>query len=233
MRKKAYPALTGQLVSFVSGALLLMACTSCSRKAELPPLSQADSIAVIEDNLAHRAEVDRFFKSDPGSPFQRDSSVAFHGIRWFPIDPRYRTSSELHRYEKPETVVVLGTKGEQRKQLRYGYFALIIPDGKGAAAEVRLNVYKFTPYDGQRYTLYKDHLSVWFTDETTGRETYDVGRYLEIGTEDSDPAHVYTLDFNKAYNPYCAYTPLYSCAVPREEDHLAVALRAGEMKYHE
>ncbi len=222
-----------QLPQSVIAVLLVLACISCSRKAELPSLSRADSIAVVEENRAHRAEVDLFFRTDPASPFRRDSSVTFHEIKWFPVDPRYRTFATLHRYEKPDTVIVLGTKGEQRKQLRYGYFVLTIPDGKGSAAEIRLNVYKFTPYDGQRYTLYKDHLSIWFTDETTGKETYEVGRYLEVGTENPDPSHVYTLDFNKAYNPYCAYTPLYSCAIPREEDHLMVPLRVGEMKYHD
>ena len=48
-----------------------------------------------------------------------------------------------------------------------------------------------------------------------------------------DPEHVYTLDFNLAYNPYCAYTPAYGCAVPRKEDHLDLAITAGEKKWHE
>jgi uncharacterized protein (DUF1684 family) len=74
---------------------------------------------------------------------------------------------------------------------------------------------------------------VWFTDETTGQDTYGVGRYVDVGNEDADPDHPYVIDFNKAYNPYCAYSNLFSCAVPRKEDHLDIALRVGEMKYHE
>ena len=139
----------------------------------------------------------------------------------------------LHRYQHADTVIVMGTKGEERKQLRYGFFEFVVPDEYGTPTTLRLNVYKFTPYDTKRYARYKDNLSVWFTDKTTGKETYDVGRYVEIGNENPDPTHVYTIDLNKAYNPYCAYSSLFSCAVPRKEDHLTIALRVGELKYHD
>jgi uncharacterized protein len=225
----------------ITAALLLMACvlalflfpSSCARKPELPLLSAADSLEIVRENLAHRAEVDSFFRTDPGSPFRRDTSTEYHGIRWFPIDPRLCVSSELHRYADAETVVVKGTKGEDRRELRYGYFEFVLPDTNGTPREVRLNVYKFTPYDGQRYLLYRDNLSVWFTDRTTSKETYGVGRYIDVGTELPDPHHRYLVDFNKAYNPYCAYSSMYSCAVPRKEDHLDLAIRAGELSYHE
>ena len=206
---------------------------SCSKQLELPTISAADSLKIATENQAHRESVDEFFRTDPGSPFHRDSSVAYRGLRWFPVDPRFRASSVLHRYDHPETVAVMGTRGEKRRNLRYGYFEFALPDEDGRAKLCRLNVYKFTPYDGQRYLLYRDNLSVWFTDRTTGKETYDVGRYVEIGNEANDPSHVYIIDMNKAYNPYCAYSSLYSCAVPREEDKLDIAVRAGELKYHD
>lgn len=219
-----------------SAGLLLAASLftgSCTRKPHLPPLSAADSTSILQENLSHRAEVDDFFRNDPGSPFRRDSTISYTGIRWFPVDPRYRGRSVLHTYANPETVIVLGTKGEQRRQLRYGYFQFPVPDERGNPVLLTLNVYKFTPYDGQRYLLYRDHLSIWFTDRTTGKETYAVGRYVDVGNELPDTAHLYTIDLNMSYNPYCAYSPMYSCAIPREEDRLDIALRVGEMKYHE
>ena len=76
------------------------------------------------------------------------------------------------------------------------------------------------------------HYSLWFTDLTTGKETYEVGRYLDF-LKDEDPDYVYTLDFNLTYNPYCAYSPAYSCPIPRKEDHLDLAVTAGEKKWHE
>ncbi len=212
--------------------VLCLAPSSCSRKPELPVLSAADSLRIVRDNLEHRTEVDSFFRTDPGSPFKRDTAAEYRGLRWYPIDPRFCVSSELHRYDDPETVLVKGTKGEDRRELRYGYFEFVLPDTGGTPVPVRLNVYKFTPYDGQRYVLYRDNLSVWFTDRTTGNETYGVGRYIDVGTESSDARHVYQIDFNKAYNPYCAYSSMYSCAVPRKEDHLNLAVRAGELTYH-
>jgi hypothetical protein len=125
----------------------------------------------------------------------------------------------------------MGTKGEERKQLRYGYFEFPVPDEHGSPYLLKLNVYKFTPYDAKRYAMYPKVLSVWFTDRTTGKETYQVGRYVDVGEEYPDDGHEYTIDLNKAYNPYCAYSDLYSCAVPRKEDRVQIALRAGEMSY--
>jgi uncharacterized protein len=219
---------TGVIVAVAT----LMFLSSCSKKNPLQTLPVSDSLAIIADNLAHRAEVDSFFRHDRNSPFHRDTLVTYHGINWFPINPYYRGQSTLHRYDHPDTVDVLGTKGEKRRELRYGYFEFAVPGDRETPSMVRLNVYKFTPYDGERYLLFKDNLSVWFTDKTTGEETYGVGRYVEIGNEQPDPSFVYTIDLNKAFNPYCAYSNLYSCAIPRKEDHLDVALRVGEKKYH-
>jgi uncharacterized protein (DUF1684 family) len=187
----------------------------------------------VRDNLAHRAEVDEFMRNGSGSPFKRDSTIQYEGIKWFPINPYFTGRSVLHRYENPETVSVYGTKGEERKNLRYGYFEFDVRGEDNMATAIRINVYKFTPYDAKRYALYRNNLSLWFTDKTTGKETYKVGRYVELGDENPDPYFVYTIDLNKAFNPYCAYSDLYSCAIPRKEDRLNIPLRVGEMKYHE
>lgn len=206
---------------------------SCSRQPVLPALSRADSLRILEDNLSYRTEKDEFFARDPHSPFVRDTSTRYHGINWFPVNPAFCGGSVLHTYADPETVNVMGTKGETRRQLRYGYFEFPVPGSRGVPVMLRLNAYKFTPYDGERYARYPETLSIWFTDSTTGGETYDVGRYIDAGDDVHDPSHRYVIDLNKAYNPYCAYSAMYSCAIPRKEDRLAIPLRVGEMKYHE
>lgn len=190
-------------------------------------ISGGDSIRIIEEIQLHRAEVDSAFRFEPESPFTKDTSAHYNGIKWFPPDVQYYFQSKLHRYEHPETVVIFGTKGEERRQLKYGYFILDF-DSK----EYRLNAYKPVGAEAQRSPMARDYLSVWFTDKTTGKETYNVGRYLDVGDEPPDPDHLYTLNLNNAYNPYCAYSEIYSCAVPRREDHLNFPVRAGEMKYH-
>jgi hypothetical protein len=199
----------------------------CRNQPKQHSWSSADSARIVQEILAHRAEADSFFRFDPSSPFLRDTTIEYRGIHWFPPDVRFCFTSKLYKYDQAETVVVLGTKGEERRHARYGYFLL-----NYQGTRHKLNVYKFTPYDAKRYALYKDHLSVWFTDETTGKESYNVGRYVEVGTENPDPEYEYTIDLNRAYNPYCAYSALFSCAIPRKEDRLAFAVHAGEKKYH-
>jgi len=190
--------------------------------------STEDSLGIITGILQHRAEVDSFFQLSDESPFRKDTAVHYHGIKWFALDLRYYFRSELNRFERPETVSVFGTKGDERRQLRYGYFMLEF-DGR----PYRLNVYKYPRSTVQQSGASNRTLAVWFTDETTGKETYDVGRYLDVGEEQEDENATYTIDFNIAYNPYCAYSSHYTCAIPRDEDHLFFPVRAGEMKYHE
>ena len=196
--------------------LLLGALAGCGRQTPAA-VSPADSLLIMREISDHRAAADEFFRSDPDSPFKRDTTAHFDRIKWYPPDVGLHFNLKLHPYNPAEEVTIYGTKGEPRTMIKAGYF--VVPLGR---AEYRLNAYR-TPGEGNR-------LAVWFTDETTGKETYEVGRYLEVG--DPDPAGLYTLDFNNAYNPYCAYSHLYSCAVPRLEDHIAFPVRAGELKYH-
>ncbi len=219
------------LLPFLLGTCLL-AISACSPPHEQALMTPEDSLRIVDDNIRHRAMMDTFFRDAPESPFKRDTTRHFRGAQWFPIDPRFCVSALLQKFAHPDTVSILGTRGELRRQVRYGYFEIYVPDERGIATPLKLHVYKFTPQDSLRYARYPDHLSVWFTDRTTGKETYHVGRYLEIGRELPDPLHRYILDLNKAYNPYCAYSDTYSCAVPSEDDRLDFALRVGERKYH-
>ena len=177
----------------------------------------------------YRKEKDSLFIYDENSPFKRDTTMKFTGLKYFDINPDFVFKSKLYKYAIPETVIVLGTKGEERLQIKYGFFQFTY---KGQS--YKINAYKYPDAsikDGKEYL--RNYLAVWFRDLTTGDETYEVGRYLEIEPESPDPDYLYTLDFNKAYNPYCAYTPLYSCAIPREEDFIRLRVTAGEKKYHQ
>lgn len=214
--------------SRITLAALFFLSLTCRRQQGVEVhLSSADSLRIINEIIAHRAAADSFFRHDPASPFKQDITARYEGVKWFAPNVSYYFASKLFRYDKPDTVIILGTKGEERTHLKYGYF--VLPFG---GEEHRLNVYKSVRSAG-RSPISSEYLSVWFTDETTGKETYQVGRYVDVGEEHPDPSHLYTIDLNKAYNPYCAYTPLYSCAVPRREDHLDFAVRAGELKYHQ
>jgi hypothetical protein len=170
--------------------------------------------------LRSRTEKDAYMRDDPASPFKREPPVAFAPLKYFPPDPAWVFRSKLQAYPDPQPVTILDTKGRERHGVIYGFLTLE-KDGRIHT----LRVYRMTTAkDGVYY-------AVWFTDRTTGDTTYEVGRYLDFEKVD-DPNHVYTLDFNLAYNPYCAYTHAYGCAIPRKEDHLDLAITVGEMKWH-
>lgn len=216
---------TFTLLILIAGSLLITGCGKQSVHRELTP---ADSVRILNESLQYRAQADSFFQYSPQSPFNGDTAIPYEGIRRFPPDVQYHVTSKLHKYDNPDTVIVYGTKGEPRKQLRYGYFVISI-DG----SEEKLNVYKFAAADIEQFPYLMNYLSVWFTDGTTGKETYEVGRYLDVGEEQSATDAEYVINFNNAYNPYCAYNPKYSCAIPTKDDRLNISIRAGEMKYHQ
>ena len=206
------------ICGLLSGALL--ASVGCRR-------ADTSHDHIISQILAHRDKVDSSFRFDPESPFASDTNIHFDGLKWFPPDVSYYFESKLYQNAKPETITVYGTKGEPRIMLKYGHFMLEF-EGKLH----KLHVYKFTQDDPEQYALYRNQLSVWFTDETTGKETYEVGRYVDVGEENPDSGFIYAVNLNNAYNPYCAYSSIYTCAIPTKDDHLSFPVRAGEMKYH-
>ncbi|MGE5805253.1 MAG: DUF1684 domain-containing protein [Ignavibacteria bacterium] len=174
----------------------------------------------IEKVEKYRAEKDQYMKNDPGSPFNFKGKIDFEPLKYYDPDPQLVFKSRLFVYDKKDTVKVFGTKGEERTSVRFGFVKLNYKNKK-----YKLNVYKSTAGDGDEY------YSIWFTDNTTGNQTYGVGRYLDFELN-PDSNFVYTIDFNLTYNPYCAYSPKYSCAVPTKEDHIDLAVEAGEKNFH-
>ncbi len=160
-------------------------------------------------------------KNDSHSPFNAKGKVDFHDLNYFDVDPDYVFKSKLTKFDLQDTVTIFGTKGEARKSVRLGFLTF---NHKGK--ELKINVYEGTSQNGYKYH------SIWFTDLTTNKESYGVGRYIDFELV-SDPNYIYKVDFNLAYNPYCAYSPNYSCAIPTKEDFIPVEIKAGEKKFHD
>ncbi|GAB4300013.1 MAG: DUF1684 domain-containing protein [Ignavibacteriaceae bacterium] len=192
-------------------ALMLSSCSN-----EPSP----DEIKYIEKIKKIRMEKDEFMQNDPSSPFNIDTTAHFRELNYYDVNPDFVFKSKLYEYENKDTVIILGTKGEKRIAVRYGYLKFRYDD-----KEYKVNVYSGTTNTGEEY------FSIWFTDKTTGSETYGVGRYIDF-EKNPDKEFIYTLDFNLAYNPYCAYTPVYSCAIPTKEDYIDLAIEAGEKNFH-
>jgi len=196
--------------------ILTIFIISCGEK-ETTPIN-TEYIKKVEE---HRKGQDDFMKNGEQSPFNSKEKVEFHPLKYFPADESFVFKSKLYPYDKRESFPVFGTKGEERSAYRLGYLKFN-KDNK----EYRLNVYANI---GQGGTVYH---STWYTDQTTGKETYEVGRYLDFEFKDNMD-FIYTIDFNLAFNPYCAYSPNYSCAIPLDEDFIDLRITAGEKKFHD
>jgi uncharacterized protein (DUF1684 family) len=205
-------------------AILLLAMPGCGRRNESPAVSEPEVRRNVPKKAASSVERDRqekdlAYKVDPGSPIPERDRANFHGLAYFPPDPAFRFKVKLNRYPRPEAIRMRTNTGEMRNALRYGYF-----DFQVGGQACRLQVYRTE--DSQ--TGGKPYLFVPFRDVTSGKETYGGGRYLDFQENTSG---FYDLDFNRAYNPFCAYGGDYSCPVPPEENRLLVAILAGERTY--
>jgi uncharacterized protein len=167
-----------------------------------------------------RTSKDESFRSDPDSPISSEDRIRFRGLSYFPVDPGMKLPVRLIRHSSPESVRLATNTGEIRSALRYGYFEFYVQGQK-----CRLQVYRLEDLSDSGSA----GLFIPFRDATTGTETYSTGRYIDLK---ENTVGKYELDFNRAYNPYCAYNPTYSCPVPPIENTLTVAIRAGEKSFH-
>ncbi len=195
-----------------------LVCTACQSKNK--DTTKAQVRQWQKEWLAHRATTDSLFKTADWSPIPPDQRATFKHLQYFDYDPSWRLVLTLHRYPHPDTITVMGTKsGDLRPALRYGYFEFL-REGK----TYKLDVIKILPHG--RYK--NSHLFLGFWDATSGNETYPGGRYIDLEPLGQER---YLVDFNYAYNPYCAYSHRYSCAIPPLQNRLPIAVRAGEKKY--
>ena len=167
--------------------------------------------------LRFRAEKDEFM-AGPESPFLRGAVVAFTALSYFDPDPALRFVLKLHRYADMESVIMATSQGTRRLYNKAGRFEFAV-DGKPCTLQA------YQPADQDSSTLF-----VPFRDATSGKESYGAARYIDMEVEHDDQ---YALDFNYAYNPYCAYSDAWTCPLPPRENWLAVPVRAGERKYHD
>ncbi len=172
-----------------------------------------------KDIEQQRREKDKAFRGAKDSPLPEKAKKNFRGLRYFPIQEKFRFTGAITRYDKRETFDIIANDGEERKALRYGYFDFQL-NGK----TYHLQVYKLLDLEPKYSTL----LFIPFLDATSGRESYAGGRYLDLEEQKDNR---YAVDFNLAYNPFCAYGKNgYSCPIPPAENRLPVRIEAGEKK---
>ena len=160
-----------------------------------------------------RASKDDFFASHPQSPLTPEQKQDFHGLDYFEENPSLELEVKIEKFSKPEQVIIQTSTGHTQTYTRFGKFKFNV---EGQEAELTL-------FAG-------DHgFFLPFADSLAGKETYPAGRYLE---PEPLPGDRFFVDFNLAYNPYCAYNEMWSCPLTPPENRLKVPIRAGEKMYH-
>jgi uncharacterized protein (DUF1684 family) len=161
-----------------------------------------------------RAEKDEFFETHPQSPLTPQQKNMFEGLIYFDENPDLRLTVEVEEFDDKDEIQIQTNTGAVQIYERFGRFAFEV-DGEEASLTIFRNEHGFF---------------LPFADALAGSETYGAGRYLE--PEELGDGE-FLVDFNLAYNPYCAYNESWSCPITPPENRLKVPIRAGEMVFDE
>jgi len=166
---------------------------------------------------ANREEKDEFLAEHRQSPIPPEEREGFSGLDYFAADPAYRVDAEVTVHEDPEQLELDTSDGRSIRYDREFTFDFELGDD-----DLQLNGYRRP--DEEDAAIF-----VPFRDKTTGQQTYEDGRYLDLHPEgELATGDVVPLDFNLAYSPFCAYSETFSCPLAPEENWLEVAVEAGE-----
>jgi uncharacterized protein (DUF1684 family) len=159
-----------------------------------------------------RREKDQFFALDAQSPLTPDQKRAFHGLSYFPENAELRMEVQVEPFPQKDIIQMQTSTGGVQQYTRYGQFKFMVED----------QVANLTIYASQ------DGFFLPFADSLAGTETYGAGRYLEPEYFGDDR---FLIDFNLAYNPYCAYNDQWTCPITPPENRLGIPIRAGEKMF--
>ncbi len=177
-------------------------------------LSAQDFKAEIEK---HREEYKAEFLKSANSPLKQED---FEYLNFYEPNEKFRVECEFVATKGGKPFELPTSAGKTKTYVKFGELRFEIDEQK----------YKLAVYQSlglKAMPLYRDYLFIPFKDLTNGKESYGGGRYLDLRMKQLEGDKIY-LDFNKAYNPYCAFSEGYSCPIPPKENHLKVAIEAGE-----
>ncbi len=179
-------------------------------------LCQADT-SVINDTKRFQSELKTEYDDPYHTPLSAKAKKTFKGIHFYPFNAKYVVNARFVRTPNEKPFQMSTSSGMRKTYVKYAevFFAI---DKK----EYKLSVYQ--SQDLLKSEEYKDYLFIPFTDATSGNETYEGGRYIDLTVTNAD--HI-LINFNKAYHPYCAYTDGYNCPVPPQQNTLPIKIEAG------
>ena len=176
-----------------------------------------------KDVLKHQYKQNLQFQDKDKSPLTKEAFEHFTALEFYTIDEKFSVEATLTR--TPDALVFEMPTTTTRKPLykQYGILTFTI---EGEKQELEL----YQSQDFNRDPMYKDFLFLPFTDKTSGQGSYGGGRYIDMLTTDEKDGKI-IIDFNKAYNPYCAYNGRFSCPITPKQNHVTVAIKAGVKAY--
>lgn len=179
------------------------------------------------DVLAWRKEKDRFFANGSDSPLRPADQAGFRGLAYYPVSASWRIRATFRRLPAAKPVRLVASRGIAPNEFfEYAEATFDLPSGDSE----RVTLYA-ARHDHHGHAPHEpDELFLPFRDGSSGDETYEAGRYVEVPNPllDGRAQDVGVLDFNMAYNPYCAYNDGYVCPLPPKANWLKSQIRAGE-----
>ena len=194
------------MIKYIIIGVLLFSCTTQKIVEEVVTSSEA-----YQQNLVQE------YQNEETSPLKGEELTHFYGLRFFPIAEKYNVQTEFE-LEKELKVIEFPTSTERKASYKeYGTAIFSIDNQK-----FELIIYQSYPVNPK----YPQDLFLPFKDLTNGETSYGGGRYIDLELNDIDKNKL-KIDFNKAYNPYCAYSGGYSCPVPPQNNFLDIKIEAG------
>lgn len=207
--------MNSKLFVFVILGFSICFFSSCTQKAS-KPLLKADDIL-----LQHREQYKQGFLKDQRSPLKTESEVAL--LDFFNYDASFDIQCKVVKAENPQPFDMPTYSGTSKVYIKYG----------NAQCPLNEKIVSITLYKSAmafQNPIYQDHLFLPFKDETNGELTYGGGRYIDLNIHDINNDSI-RIDFNKCYNPWCAYSEGYSCPIPPKENNFNFSINAGEKSF--
>ncbi|GAB2482938.1 MAG: DUF1684 domain-containing protein [Cytophagales bacterium] len=201
---------TNQIILLVVGIVVISAVAYMFTAAESPE-------AYIEKIEKERERQFKYLRFNVESPLTEDQKRNLQTLTFYEINPEYKVKARLTPIESKKVRQVPMTDGSTERYIEHSYAEFEL----GGKTNKLLLLQSVSESDMRNFFLA-------FADETSGRETYGGGRYLNVR---QDGKNSITIDFNLAYNPYCAYNPDYACPLPPKENLLTISIEAGEKNY--
>jgi uncharacterized protein (DUF1684 family) len=174
-----------------------------------------------QEIAAYREKYKKEFLESERSPIKNKEDLEF--IRFYDVDESFKLTATFSKTENAQPFDLPTMNGKTKSYIEYGSLSFSL-HGKNLSLKIYQSILLLEKSE------YKNHLFLPFLDETNGHDTYGGGRYLDFETSDIKDNRV-VIDFNKAYNPYCAFADGYSCPKPPEENYLRLEIKAGEKSF--